>query len=524
MDSLDEPQGQEESLEDGPPGSDGHLDLPELPLPSVEVDGEIHELPPDSGPLQMVMLDRSEAGDFPGVAKVLERFGVHVRHNSRSQLDEIYFPPDFSHFAALMTDKPLDVHMAINGEEVPRKAFEGFTVLQRHHVSAIEQLLSLRARVLEYKPVVDDDGNKSRKMLPVKARGWSHQAVGNQLEVIAHINAYDPLKEWIVDNWSNNPWDGEERLKNLFFDYGLVPQIDADGDTLELRRYLEWCGKALILSMVYRAFRETYKWDICWVISGPQGCGKQTFLSRLVPGWGRREQGLFRPLAKLVTGGEEPARKNAQNLLGASLVELDEMAGVSINSQDGQRVLKSFLTTEVDYVTFKYERQARYLPRRYVLVATMNDDGSTGIPDDSSGLRRWAPIKIADGNYSDIVDLLDEQELSHLYAEAYQCLLNRESPLPPADVAATAHQIAQEMENVDPLTAKALEAGWDLWNANELVEAQTVAQKVGLLEPGEPINRSISSRIGRMLSREFEKKELPRENGVYKGRHYKPRQ
>ena len=74
----------------------------------------------------------------------------------------------------------------------------------------------------------------------------------------------------------------------------------------------------------------------------------------------------------------------------AAIVEFAELRVLG-----GYGAVKSFLSDRYDSYRLPYQRAAQTLPRRWVGIATANDEGEGVLPDDPTGNRRYNVIKVA---------------------------------------------------------------------------------------------------------------------------------
>ena len=217
--------------------------------------------------------------------------------------------------------------------------------------------------------------------------------------------AFDPLVEWLEDcRTDHDPdlfrpeWIPErlwpDRIGTPHSVQKQAPPVDA--------QLVRWCWQALCLAVVARAYSPPVRWDVVPIILGPQGCGKSTGVTSLLPKqW---TNGGF-PLRGVKDF--DAARKTVEFTEGKAILESSEMVGVSGGAREA---LKSFLTQDTDRATRKYARQADDIPRRWVIVGTTND--MQPIPYDPTGGRRWIVTPIV-GSHPDDGERIHQHLTEH---------------------------------------------------------------------------------------------------------------
>lgn len=230
-------------------------------------------------------------------------------------------------------------------------------------------------------------------------------------------------------------WDGVERIDGL-----LTAMFGADES--ELTR---WASRYLFLGPVERAHKPGAKQDVMPVLIGPQGVGKSRFLRNILPDEYRNEwfgDGLH-------LAADRKTRVEA--LQGRVIVEAAEMAG---STRAELESLKAFLSAQDDgNVRLAYRHNPEPSPRMCIIVGTANERDDGCIPNDSTGNRRFAPVKCPrkTGNTLPDVDQLWAEAVLRYKSGACQVWmpdsLNREQS-----------KLTEEYRRQDVIVADAIEA------------------------------------------------------------------
>lgn len=163
-------------------------------------------------------------------------------------------------------------------------------------------------------------------------------------------------------------WDGVRRIDTLFSDY----------IGCEESPYNAAAAWVLISAGIMRAHYPGCYLDKTIIFSGPQGCGKSSFLNWIAinPEWFTDDLGKI-----------NGANKDTQERLrGKWICELPELATVESASNE---VVKSFLTRGTDNYRTCYDKLASDKPRTSVFVGTTN---ATSYLKDPTGARRYIPV------------------------------------------------------------------------------------------------------------------------------------
>lgn len=187
------------------------------------------------------------------------------------------------------------------------------------------------------------------------------------VQALAEAARHNPVTDWL----DSLKWDGTERLTVW------LPVITGC-DASPLNRA---AGLVLIAAMVARARYPGTKFDLCFVLEGPQGCGKSSLAKALAAGPG---DNYFGDAPGLI-GMDTKAR--AELVQGKWVVELSELSGLHRGEIEG---VKAFLSQTEDQYRPAYGRIVENHARTVLFVATTN---ASEYLTDSTGNRRFLPIR-----------------------------------------------------------------------------------------------------------------------------------
>ena len=194
----------------------------------------------------------------------------------------------------------------------------------------------------------------------------------------------DPLKDYLL----GLEWDGEERLKNLFYRY-----FGSNDSELVQQIGIKWA-----VSCVARGLVGGAKVDTVLVLVGKQGVKKSSALRALAG-------------ADLFSDSHLDIRsKEAYQLIHSSGVWIWELAELqAIKTRDAENV-KMFLSSQKDRYRPSYGRLPVTKDRRVIFTATTNE--VSFLQDDEN--RRFWPIQV--GDFIDLDGL--RKDRNQLWAEA----------------------------------------------------------------------------------------------------------
>lgn len=227
---------------------------------------------------------------------------------------------------------------------------------------------------------------------------------------------YDPL----TDEMGRLPkWDGIERVGSMMVKYlGAEPS-----------RYTVEAEKLLFKAIVRRVLSPGFKLDSCWVLTGKQGCGKSSFVSRLT-----LSPRFFTDSVSLA----DVRNKDTAALISRSqVVELAELDGMR---RADMATLKAWISRQADDFRAPYAGHSVEHQRRCVFVGTTN---TTTFLADTTGNRRFIVIECgAVPAEAHAADAASEEDFRQALAEAFHMFGgDLESPLVlPVDVAEAAEE------------------------------------------------------------------------------------
>ena len=306
---------------------------------------------------------------------------------------------DSEALSIVLTEFYMDVRFNLRSRRIEWK---GLGVLDDAEWHAVNRrvLANLRERIARQFYVHTKEGPK-----PLY---WGRDAFTDTLDALVRHREIDPLVDWL-DGLPE--WDGEDRLRFL-----LNVLFDVPSDALSM-----WASRYIVLGVIQRTFEPGCKLDEIPVLIGPQGIGKSALLRAILPpempdlhGDGLRWDARDKELVEAV--------------LGRAIIEASEMAG---RRRAEIEHIKSFITRQDDgHVRLSYATNAEPLPRRFIMVATTNNE--TDLPNDPSGNRRFVPIPATRnliGSIEEFIDRNREQlwaEGMARYADGYRANLPRD--------------------------------------------------------------------------------------------------
>jgi len=210
---------------------------------------------------------------------------------------------------------------------------------------------------------------------------------------IARYNPFNPLRDWLT----SLKWDGVKRVDNW-----LATYANAD-----VTVYNTLAGKVCLLQAVARAYTPGYKCDATLILEGDQDSGK-SFLVKILGG----------DFAGNVRIDPNNPRDTIMALSGVWINELSEM---EVLDRTKTSQLKAWLTHDVDNIRVPYATEGVDIPRQFVLIGTVNPDGTNEYLNDPTGNRRFLPVRIRQVKFDRL-----RQDRDQLFAEAYERLMGGE--------------------------------------------------------------------------------------------------
>jgi len=207
-----------------------------------------------------------------------------------------------------------------------------------------------------------------RRWIWVNYRIKGKEELADAITIAESLKRINPIREFL----DSLEWDGKSRIDTILPDY-----LGA-----EMSEYTSAVMRVFLAGAVARAYEPGVKFDYCMILTGPQGIGKSTFLSRLAfrPEW-------FNDGLKTMDGDPKSI---VPQLSGRWIIELGELAALK-RTQDVESV-KQFITAQFDVYRIPYDKYEEQRPRACVFAGSTN---STSFLVDKTGGRRFLPIETA---------------------------------------------------------------------------------------------------------------------------------
>lgn len=214
----------------------------------------------------------------------------------------------------------------------------------------------------------------------------SESHVDRALYRVAIQNEKSEPCEWV----KSIEWDKKNRIDNFFMDvYDIQTQP---------YEYLSVVSNNFFVGMMARIFKPGSQVDTMCVFEGDQGLRKSNFLKTLVGD---------KYYTKISTRPED--KDSLMALKGVLICELEEMASFL---KSDHKLIKGFISREVDPLRNPYARVLNKVPRQSIFVGSTNERQYL---DDYTGGRRFYPIEVKKRANEDWIRENREQ----LFAEAY---------------------------------------------------------------------------------------------------------
>lgn len=185
--------------------------------------------------------------------------------------------------------------------------------------------------------------------------------IADALLIVSYERRFNDVKTYL----KSLEWDGKPRLDTLLHVY-----LGAEDNT-----YTRAVIRKSLCAAVARVMRPGVKYDYMPIITGPQGCGKSTFLFHLGMAW-------FSDSLQTFSGKDA-----AEMLQGVWINELGELTALS---RAETNAVKQFLSKRDDIYREAYGRRTNRFPRQCVFFGTSND---FEFLKDATGNRRFWPVE-----------------------------------------------------------------------------------------------------------------------------------
>ena len=213
------------------------------------------------------------------------------------------------------------------------------------------------------------------------AQAWLHSVWGVNLqkgdvcegiEMAARAKSYDPLR----DKLSSLVWDGRGRVHSWLKDFAMVDDTDC-------AEYVSQAGACFLVGAVARALDPGCEFHTALTVEGSGGGGKSSMFQILADALG---PDLFTDSIHDVTNAVHVVEATE----GKFIVEIAELSG--FRRAPDQEALKKALSARRDKVRKPYMRKPVEIPRRFVFVATTNQDQYIADPTGAAS-RRFMPVR-----------------------------------------------------------------------------------------------------------------------------------
>jgi putative DNA primase/helicase len=198
---------------------------------------------------------------------------------------------------------------------------------------------------------------------------------------IAQENPVNPVADWI----RSQPWDKEDRLRVFIATVEADPQFPTGLKVLLIDRWLK--------SAVAAALRDDFRTRGVLTLQGPQGCGKTSWIARLVP------PGLRQEFVKLDHHMDAHNKDSVFIAVSHWITEIGELD--SSFKRDVSR-LKGFLTNDCDKLRLPYAWSPIELRRKTVFAASVNE---MNFLVDATGNSRFWTIPVVKLDYEHTIDM-----------------------------------------------------------------------------------------------------------------------
>ena len=247
--------------------------------------------------------------------------------------------------------------------------------------------------------------------------GMPGRAVDEALALVQKDHTVNAVREYL----QGLEWDGIPRVETLLVDY-----LGAEDNI-----YTRAVTRKTLAAAVMRGMHGGGKFDYMMILTGPQGKGKSTFISKLAGNW-------FSDSLVSFDG------KEAMELIQGTWI--NEVAELNAFNRSEVAAIKQFLSKQDDYYRPAYGRKAVSHPRRCILIGSSNSDDYLR---DATGNRRFWPIDIwvTEPELSIFEDL--DKDRDQIWAEAVKIWKDGEKLYLTGDAAKIAIEVQECHREVD---------------------------------------------------------------------------
>jgi predicted P-loop ATPase len=223
------------------------------------------------------------------------------------------------------------------------------------------------------------------------------QTIEEAVTNVAYKERFHPVRDYL----EKLEWDGKPRINTWMKDYlGAV-----DGGYPE---YLEAVSWKILTAAVLRVMHPGVDFHHVPVLEGPQDLGKSATCSILGGEWSSDA-----PI-------DPHSRDTVDQMQGRWICEMAEMEQLRKVDEDA---LKAFITRRTDRVRLAYGRATGEFPRQSIFIATKNPGPDGTYLKDTTGNRRWWPVRLAPAPGANGLGQIDFKGLTaarnQLFAEAF---------------------------------------------------------------------------------------------------------
>jgi putative DNA primase/helicase len=208
---------------------------------------------------------------------------------------------------------------------------------------------------------------------------------------VARENRFNPVVEYLT----TLNWDGTPRLDRWM--HKLLGAPDTP--------FVRTISAKVLISAVARALEPGCQVDTVLVLEGEQGIRKSSAIAAMFGrDYTRESVSLFDSHQRMV-----------MNMMGAWVIELAEFVAIARSHHNG---VKGLISMRHDTVVLPYAKSSVTLPRRCIMIASVNPEGD-GYLTDNTGNRRYWPVQVTKVDLDGINARRDQiwAEALHRYRE-----------------------------------------------------------------------------------------------------------
>ena len=243
--------------------------------------------------------------------------------------------------------------------------------------------------IKDYQEWSPHDSIQFRYYLNTKGFDAPIKLIDEAIVKVSLDTSFHPVKDYMT----KLVWDGTPRLDTWLTYYLGVEDND----------YTREVGKIALMQMVKRVYQPGCKADYILVLEGEQGSKKSEVFRVLARPW----------FAEFPC---DPHSKETVDLMQGKLII--EFAEMEVTRRADVDALKAFITRQVDRIRFAYASKSVDVPRQCVFMGTKNPDATNEYFADTTGNRRFFPVRIGAINIADL-----QLDRDQLVAEAVQLVM-----------------------------------------------------------------------------------------------------